>query len=529
MHRRVLTARPQQEDGEVQLSSLLAGAPDAEVTGDPQTGVRGLAYDSRRVEPGFLFAAIRGEERDGNEFVDQAVERGAVAVLSARRAGPAARRGVVWVRMEDERAGLATMARNYYGRPDERLRMVGVTGTNGKSTVAILLESIFGEAGLNPCLLGTLVYRYGRDEVRADRTTPESLDLHRHLDRFATAGARTAVLEVSSHALALRRVGGISFQAGLFTNLTQDHLDFHGTMEAYLEAKSILFRGLAPGSIAVLNADDGASRTLREVTRARVVTFGEAAGADVRLGEVRLSRDGIEAALQIGAGVAGGGANRLEVRSPLLGRPNARNAAAAAAAALVLGVPAPKVAAGIAAVRGVPGRMERVDAGGPFMVLVDYAHTDDALANAVRAVRDLGPRRIITVFGCGGDRDRAKRPKMGSAAAAQSDVVVVTSDNPRRENPMRIIEEILPGVRLAQTGDAGGRLEPGRCVVEADRREAIGRALALAREGDCVLIAGKGHENYQDLGDRSIPFDDRLVVRELLRSPDGETRGRAAG
>jgi UDP-N-acetylmuramoyl-L-alanyl-D-glutamate--2,6-diaminopimelate ligase len=515
----------------VQLRNLLADVPNAELTGDPQTGIRGLAYDSRRVEPGFLFAAIRGEERDGNEFIDQAIERGAVAILTARPPGAAAQRGITWVRMENERAGLAIMARNYYGRPDERMRMVGVTGTNGKSTVAILLESIFREAGMSPCLLGTLSYRYGRDEVRAERTTPESLDLYRHLDRFATAGARTGVLEVSSHALSMHRVEGISFHGGVFTNLTQDHLDYHGTMKAYLEAKSILFRGLRPASVAILNADDAASDELRAVTGARVVTFGQSAGADVRLDQVLLSGDGIEATLLIGRGVtaAGSAPASLRVRSPLLGRPNARNIATAAATALALGVPAPAVARGVAAVSGVPGRLERIDADGPFMVLVDYAHTDDALKNVVAAVRDLGPGRIITVFGCGGNRDRAKRPKMGSAAAAGSDVVVVTSDNPRREDPMRIIEEILPGVRQALTGDPDGRPDPERCVVEPDRREAIGRALALARKGDCVLIAGKGHENYQDLGDRTIPFDDRQVAREFLRQRAGEPRGQAAG
>jgi len=515
----------------VQLRDLLADAPHAELTGDAQTGIRGLAYDSRRVEPGFLFAAIRGEERDGNDFIDQAIERGAVAILTARPPGAAARRGIAWVRMENERAGLAIMARNYYGRPDERMRMVGVTGTNGKSTVAILLESIFREAGMNPCLLGTLSYRYGRDEVRAERTTPESLDLYGHLDRFASAGARTGVLEVSSHALAMHRVEGISFHSGVFTNLTQDHLDYHGTMRAYLEAKSILFRGLAPESVAILNADDPASDDLRAVTRARVVTFGQGADADVRLDEVRLSGDGLEATLLIGAGVATpeSAPARLRVSSPLLGRPNARNVATAAATALALGVAEGAVARGVAAVSGVPGRLERVDADGPFMVLVDYAHTDDALKNVVAAARDLGRGRIITVFGCGGNRDRSKRSKMGAAAASGSDVVVVTSDNPRREDPMKIIEEILPGVRQALTGDPEGRPDPQRCVVEVDRREAIGRALSLARKGDCVLIAGKGHENYQDLGDRTIPFDDRLVAREFMRLHSGDPRGRAAG
>jgi UDP-N-acetylmuramoyl-L-alanyl-D-glutamate--2,6-diaminopimelate ligase len=411
--------------------------------------------------------------------------------------------------------------------------MIGVTGTNGKTTVCYLTEGILAEAGLRPCLFGTVVYRYGRDEVKADRTTPESLDLYRHLDRFATAGARSCVMEVSSHALAQSRTAGITFKAGVFTNLTQDHLDFHGSMERYRESKALLFRGMSPDAVAVLNADDPATPVLAAATAARVVTFGRATGADVRIAAARVAPTGTEITLQIGPRVEPAGdrqdpAAPLELRTPLLGAPNAQNVAAAAALALALGLPRAAVVGAVAAARGAPGRFERVDDGGPFMVMVDFAHTDDALTNLLETVRALRPRRVITVFGCGGDRDRAKRPKMGFAAARGSDVVVVTSDNPRSEDPMAIIEEILPGVRRALTGDADGRITEERCVVAPDRRVAIRRALEMAAEGDCVVIAGKGHETYQTLADRTVPFDDRQVARDLLAALHRGRNGQAA-
>jgi len=522
----------------VQLSRLLRDLDGARLTGDPDLSIRGLAYDSRAIEAGFLFAALRGGRRDGLDYVAQAVAAGATAVMASRPPVPAAA-GAAWVQVPDDRLALALMARNYYGHPDERMTMVGVTGTNGKTTVAWLLEAALREAGLRPCLLGTVAYRFGRDEQKADRTTPESLDLMVALDRFATAGARSCAMEVSSHALALRRVGGIAFRAAVFTNLTQDHLDFHGTMEAYLEAKALLFRGLEPHAVAVLNADDPASAALRAATRARVVTWGESADADVRVETLRTDLDGIAMTLAIGPGVipggpatggkAAGAAEPFTITSPLLGATNAKNLAAAAATALALDLPPEAVARGLAQVGGVPGRFERVDEGQPFLVLVDYAHTDDAIANLLRTVRGLGPKRIITLFGCGGDRDRAKRPKMGHAAASGSDIVVVTSDNPRSENPVAIIEAILPGVRRALgVGDAA-TLPADRCHVVPERREAIRRALGLARPGDCVVIAGKGHETYQILGERTVPFDDRQAARDILRSPAEPDRGRAAG
>ncbi len=513
----------------MQLWQLIEGIAGARLSGDPATTIRGLAYDSRLVEPGFLFAAVRGLKNDGNEFVRQAIDRGAVAVLSAR---PGERRpeGLAWAQVENDRIGLALAARNYYGRPDERMTMIGVTGTNGKTTVCFLLESVLKEAGLRPCLLGTVLYRFEREEAKAARTTPESLDLYRFLDRYATAGARSCAMEVSSHALVQERVAGISFKAGVFTNLTQDHLDFHGTMDDYREAKAILFRGLPPTSVAVLNADDPHASRMREATRARVVTFGEGAAADVRLMSTRTTTGGTEMALAVAAGVGkpGSAAAPLQIRSALLGRPNAQNLSAAAAAALALGLPREAIVRGLETVRGITGRFERIESGQPFQVLIDYAHTEDALRNLLRAVRDLRPRRVITVFGCGGDRDRSKRPLMGFAAAAESDIVVVTSDNPRGENPMGIIEEILPGVRRAQGRDDRAPLDPGRCLVIPDRKEAIHRALSMAAEGDCVVIAGKGHETFQVLGDRKIPFDDREVAREFLRLRAPSSRGHAA-
>jgi len=507
----------------VQLWQLLEGLADVKLGGSPSTPIRGLAYDSRSVEPGYLFAALRGQKNDGNDFVDTAIGKGAVAILSHREPGRRPN-DVAWVQVDNERRGLALMARNYYGRPDDQMTLIGVTGTNGKTTVSFLLESILAEAGLKPCILGTVLYRYNRDETKAGRTTPESLDLYRLLDRYATAGARSCAMEVSSHSLVLDRVAGLRFAAAVFTNLTQDHLDFHGTMERYFEAKAALFRGLDDKAAAILNADDPYAERLRGITRGRVVSFGEREGADVRLEEIRASASGTEIALAVASGLPGQG--RLRVRSPLLGRPNAFNMAAAAATALALDVPPAAVEQGLLSVRGVPGRFERVDEGQRFTVLVDYAHTDDALRNLLLAVRDLSPRQVIAVFGCGGDRDRGKRPLMGFAAASGSDVVVVTSDNPRSEDPMAIIQDILPGVRRALAGDPGGQ---ERCLVIPDRKEAIRRALSLAGEGDCVVIAGKGHETYQILGDRTVPFDDREVARESLRpSAGGSARGQAA-
>jgi UDP-N-acetylmuramoyl-L-alanyl-D-glutamate--2,6-diaminopimelate ligase len=484
------------------LSRVLERVPVAGISGPSDPAVLGIAYDSRKVESGYLFAAIAGEKQDGNRFVSAAVERGACAILSARPAPnpPPA----TWVHVLDDREALALSARNYYSRPDERIQVVGITGTNGKTTVLHLLESILKTAGEKVCSLGTLVYRIGKEEIRAERTTPESVDLYRILDRAAAQGCRHAVMEVSSHSLALKRVAGLRFVAAIFTNLTRDHLDFHGDMEHYREAKSWLFRDLSEGCPAVLNLDDPASAHFLALTRGRPVTYGFHAGADVRIETFQPDWKGCNLAFKV-QGMP------LTLRSHLFGRPNASNIAAAVAAGTALGLPLPTIAEGVTAVKGVPGRLEIISAGQHFSVYVDYAHTDDALANTLSTVRELRPRRLIVVFGCGGDRDRTKRPLMGAAAARLADLAILTSDNPRTEEPLAILAEVEKGIRQVTS-------DPGRYRVIPDRREAIRSAIMEADGGDAVVIAGKGHETYQILRDRTIPFDDREVAREMLRA-----------
>lgn len=493
------------------LSRILDRVAVDRITGPPDPAVLGIAYDSRRVESGYLFAALAGEKQDGNRFIPDALQRGACAILSARPAPDPA--PVTWVRVSDDREALALAARNYYSRPDERVRVVGVTGTNGKTTVVHLVESILKTHGETVCALGTLAYRIGREEIRAERTTPESVDLYRILDRAAAEGCRHAVMEVSSHSLALKRVAGLRFAAAVFTNLTRDHLDFHGDMEHYREAKSWLFRDLSEGCPAVVNLDDPASAHFLSLSRGRPVTYGFHPDSDVRVESFQPDWKGCNLSVR----VLGKG---LPLRSHLFGRPNASNIAAAVAAATALGCPPEAAAEGIAAVKGVPGRLESVDSGQHFSVYVDYAHTDDALANTLATVRELRPRRLIVVFGCGGDRDRTKRPLMGAAAARGADLAILTSDNPRTEDPLTIVAEVEKGIRQVTTDSSRYRVIP-------DRREAIRTAIMEADGGDAVVIAGKGHETYQILRDRTIPFDDREVAREMLRArvPANSHRG----
>ena len=493
------------------LSRILQEVEVESVSGPLDPAILGIAYDSRRVEQGYLFAALRGEKDDGLRFVPQALRQGARAILSA--ASPEDAFPATWVKVKSDRRALALASRNYYSRPDLRLGVTGVTGTNGKTTVVHLLESIFRAEGGKPCALGTLGYRIGREELRAERTTPESADLYRMLDRAAAEGCKRAVIEVSSHSLALHRVAGLQFAAAVFTNLTQDHLDFHKDMAQYLAAKSILFRDLLPGRPAVVNLDDSASNHLLSLTKGRSVSYGFSAGADVRVIGFNPDRQGSIISLSAWGKV-------LNLRTRLFGRPNAYNVAAAVAAALSLECPVGAVEAGVVGLTGVPGRLESVDLGQNVSVYVDYAHTDDALLNTLRTVQELHPRRLIAVFGCGGDRDKSKRPLMGAAAARLSDLAVLTSDNPRSEDPLAILADVERGIREVTT-------EPSRYRVEPDRREAIRLALAEASEGDAVVIAGKGHETYQILRDRTVPFDDREVAREILRSrlPADTTRG----
>jgi UDP-N-acetylmuramoyl-L-alanyl-D-glutamate--2,6-diaminopimelate ligase len=402
----------------------------------------------------------------------------------------------------DARTALAVLSAAVLGDPALSLDLVGVTGTNGKTTTAYLVDSAVRAAGETCGLLGTVEYRIGDRVAEAVRTTPESSDLQSLFRQMVDAGCRRAVLEVSSHSLALQRVHGLVFRVAVFTNLTRDHLDFHGDMDRYFAAKRLLFESLLrEDGHAIVNLDDDRAGELLRVSRGTVWTCSiDNPAADIQAQELSLSLDGTRFRARTPAGP-------LEIETALLGRFNVQNVLAALGAALALGLPPEAVRRGIAALRGVPGRMERVAVGQPFTVLVDYAHTDDALKNLLETVRGLKPRRVITLFGCGGDRDRTKRPLMGAVAARLSDLVVLTSDNPRSEPPEAILDEIRRGIPTARAKDT---------LVLPDRREAITRALETAGPGDLVVLAGKGHENYQVLRERTVPFDDRQVAREVL-------------
>lgn len=466
--------------------------------------VSAIVYDSRRAVPGSVFVALRGLKADGSGFARQAIERGAVAVV-ADVARPEDTQGL-WLVVSDARLALARLADEFYGHPSRRMPVVGITGTNGKTTTAYLLASILDAAGLPAGLLGTVTYRVGGEDREASRTTPEAPDVQRLLAEMLSRGSRSAVMEVSSHALALKRVDGMRFAAAVFTNLTRDHLDFHPDMEAYFLAKRRLFEMLPSDAAAVINLDDPRGASLLDVG-GRPITYAITKPADVRPQGLDLSLAGLTFELQTPRG-------SVPIRSALVGRPNAYNILAASATAVALGLPLEAVRAGIAALPGVPGRFEVVsEPADDVTVVVDYAHTDDALRNLLETARPLSLRRLITVFGCGGDRDRTKRPLMGMVAARLSDVVVVTADNPRSEDPQRIIDEVMRGIP-AGSQSAAGRTPDVRTIV--DRAEAIDRAVTLAEPGDVVLIAGKGHEKYQQIGDRVLPFDDGAVARMSL-------------
>jgi UDP-N-acetylmuramoyl-L-alanyl-D-glutamate--2,6-diaminopimelate ligase len=462
--------------------------------------VSGLAYDSRRVNPGDLFFAFTGSRADGRQFAQDALARGAVAVAAESPAPEdlAAR----WLQVEHGRQALAVAARNFYGKPDERLGLTGITGTNGKTTTAYLIDSILRAAGHTTAMIGTIEYHVAGRVLPAVNTTPESLDLVRLFSELQRAGGTHATMEVSSHALALGRVYALAFHTVAFTNLTRDHLDFHGSMENYFDAKQLLFAGAGgtPPKFAVLNRDDKYARQIKLHRQTEVLWYGLGQDPTVRARHIKSGFQGLRFDVQFGN-------VRFAVDSPLIGKINVYNILAACGAGLSYGIAPETIARGIAAMPSVPGRFERVDEGQPFVVAVDYAHTDDALRNTIAVARGLNPRRIITLFGCGGDRDRSKRPLMGQAAAEASDFVVLTSDNPRSEDPLAIMNDALVGIRRVDVPH----------VVEPDRAAAIARALKEAREGDIVILAGKGHETYQVLKDRTIHFDDREVAREVLK------------
>ena len=485
----------------MKLSAILSGIRLKQplAPGIGATEIEGLDFDSRRVAKNYLFFAFPGSRTDGRQFAEDARRRGAVAVVSESEA-PADYDGI-WIQAEHGRQALALASRNFYGRPDERLALTGITGTNGKTTTSYLLDSVLRAAGHTTALIGTIEYHLASRVLPAVNTTPESLELIRLFADLERQGGSHVTMEVSSHALALGRVYGLHFHTAIFTNLTRDHLDYHGTMEAYFAAKRLLFEGAGapPPRVAVLNRDDETVKTLTLAPETEIYWYGLGSDAALRARNVVSSFDGLRFEVHFGK-------RQFLLESPLLGRINVYNILAACGAALSYGIAPETIARGIAALGAVPGRFERVDEGQPFMVAVDYAHTDDALRNTIAVARGLNPKRVITVFGCGGDRDRTKRPLMGQAAAEASDFVVLTSDNPRSEDPLAIMNDALVGIRRKDVPH----------IVEPDRAAAIARAIQEARAGDIVLLAGKGHETYQILKDQTIAFDDRAVARDVL-------------
>ena len=484
------------------LSDHGATRADGAMAADSGIPVTDVAYDSRMVEPGHVFVALKGARADGTAFVQQALERGAVAVV-AEQPPPAGVR-VPWAVVPDARLALAQLAAALFRHPSTEMQVVGITGTNGKTTTAYLVSSIFEAAGI-PCgMLGTVAYRIGDELREATRTTPEAPDVQRLLREMADRGSGACAMEVSSHALALRRVDEVSFAAAVFTNLTRDHLDFHADMEDYFEAKRRLFEMLPRDRPSVLNVDDPRGTVLAEIV-GRPVTYAISRQADITPGPLSFTLDGLTFDVRTPRGT-------LHLRSKLVGRPNVYNILAAVATAVALDLPFDAIERGVQALEGVPGRFQIVSsAKDGVTVIVDYAHTDDALRNLLETARPLASGRLITVFGCGGDRDRTKRPLMGAVAGRLSDLIIVTSDNPRSEDPRKIIEEIQLGITPDTRRDSGQRL-----VSIVDRLEAIGKAIELARPGDVVLVAGKGHEKYQVIGDQVLPFDDVAVAREAL-------------
>lgn len=478
------------------------GALDREVTG--------VTYDSRQVSAGSVFVALRGQHADGSTFVRDAIARGAVAVISeSPRPADAT---LEWLQVSDARLALARLAAVFHGFPSEELTLVGITGTNGKTTTSYLLTSIFEAAGMRCGRIGTVGYKIGRRELDASRTTPEGPELQRMLRDMVDQGCTACVMEVSSHALTLRRADSLKFAAAIFTNLTRDHLDFHRDMEDYFLAKRRLFEMLPPDAPAIVNADDRRGADAGAAAK-RPVTYAIDAAADVRPAErLVFSLDGLAFDVRTPRGT-------LHVRSPLVGRPNAYNILAAVAAAMALDLPFTAIEQGVRALDNVPGRFQVVsDTGDDVRVVVDYAHTDDALKNLLETARPLTSGRVITVFGCGGDRDRSKRPLMGAVAARLSDLVIVTSDNPRSEDPEQIIEEIKRGIVMpadrAPRGQAAPKSTPFLAIV--DRKAAIETAVREAKSGDLVLVAGKGHEKYQVIGERVLPFDDVELASAAL-------------
>lgn len=488
------------------LQALQGQVAIVESGGDHHVQVRAVTDDSRSIQPGSVFIAVKGEQVDGHRFISAAMEAGIAGLVSQQ---PVGRLSVPFVRVDDSRKALGLLASRFYGEPSSQIRMIGVTGTNGKTTTTYVCKALLEALGRRVGMIGTVAYQIGAESFAASHTTPGALELQQLLAKMVAGGCAAAVMEVSSHALAQDRVAGCEYDVAVFSNLTQDHLDFHQTMEEYFQAKLRLFTGLTgtnkPNKRAILNVDDPMGQRIKELCPASAWTYALKAKADLRAEQVRLSLGGTTFTASTPAGT-------FPVESHLVGEHNVYNLLSAIGVALHEGATPNQVREAVGRVTNVPGRFERVMAGQAFTVVVDYAHTEDALVRLLTAAEALKTGRIITVFGCGGDRDRGKRPKMGKAAVRYSDVVVLTSDNPRTEDPLSIMQEVETGV--AEALRERPHVEYWKV---ADRREAIQAAVRAARVGDMVLIAGKGHEDYQIVGTQKLHFDDREVAREAIQ------------
>ncbi|MBU6398808.1 MAG: UDP-N-acetylmuramoyl-L-alanyl-D-glutamate--2,6-diaminopimelate ligase [Verrucomicrobia bacterium] len=486
----------------MQLKALISPLKTLNTEGPLDREVTGITYDSRRVTPGMVFVAIAGQQSDGHDYIMSAVDRGAAAVICERNGFVSQR--VTKVKVADAREALALAAAEYYQHPSRRLKVIGVTGTNGKTTVTFMVRQMLESAGVKTGLLGTIRYEIGERMIPAQRTTPEALEVQQMMAQMVRAGCAACVMEVSSHALDQKRVHGVEFDTAIFTNLTQDHLDYHGTMADYYAAKQKLFRAVELGTkrgTAVINIDDAYGERLAHETQAEVLlSYGLDEAAKVRATNIRLGGDGTRLFIE----APGKG---FDCCLPLIGRHNVYNALAAVGAGLALRIEVSALRSALQNLPPVPGRLEGIVAGQPFSVFVDYAHTDDALRNVLTTLREVTAGRLLLTFGCGGTRDTGKRAKMGRVAAELADFTVLTTDNPRRESPDRIVAQIEEGFRGLRAGDY---------AIELDRRRAIERVIGLARSGDTVLIAGKGHETYQEFEDTVVPFDDRVYARETL-------------
>ena len=491
----------------MQLRQLISKLHPVSVEGPLEREILGISYDSRRITPGMIFVALTGHNVDGHDYINSAIHRGATAVICERNGFVPQR--ATKIKVADGREALAVASAAFYQHPSSKLKLIGVTGTNGKTTVAFMVKHILETAGIKTGLIGTVRYEIGDRVFPAQRTTPEALEVQQMLSQMIRAGCQACVMEVSSHALDQKRVHGIEFDVGIFTNLTRDHLDYHGSMENYYSAKRILFTALETGTKRggiVINIDDAFGERLAQETKPEIqLTYGLGQGAKIRASDIQLTQNSTSMTVELPG-------RQLSCQLPLIGRHNIYNALAAIGAAVALDIDLSVIGKALNSVEPVPGRLESINSPLPFTVFVDYAHTDDALRNVLTTLREITRGRLLVMFGCGGNRDQGKRARMGQVAAELADFTVVTSDNPRKESAAAIADQILEGFRTV-------RLDAWQ--LELDRRRAIDDIIRMAAPGDTVLIAGKGHETYQEFEDTVVPFDDRVYARETLDSLSG--------